>query len=321
MRRIAILAPQRAGVPTTIALELATAARDLAEEVEAFTFGSGSTEAARVLGEHGVARVLCIATDEDLLPAPGVAAAIAERLATSPVDALLLPSTYDGRDVAARLSARLDVPVLANAIGLAERDGDLLAEHAVFGGSELVSARIVGASPELLLVRPKSFEVGLPSGGVAEIIELACPDPGGTNRARVLSHHVESQEGPALDEARVVVSGGRGLGSKENYELIERLAELLGGAAGASRAVVDAGWAPYARQVGQTGKTVKPEVYLACGISGATQHLVGMKGARHIVAINRDADAPIFSIAELGVVGDLHQIVPKLITALEQEKG
>jgi electron transfer flavoprotein alpha subunit len=154
-------------------------------------------------------------------------------------------------------------------------------------------------------------------GGDAPTVEhLELPDVGAAE-ASITESHVEEREGPQLAEAAIVVSGGRGLGSPEAYELVERLGKQLKAATGATRAIVDAGWVPYAKQVGQTGKTVKPDVYVACGISGAMQHLVGMKDSKTIIAINKDADAPIFSIADLGVVGDVHKVLPRLIEALE----
>ena len=171
-----------------------------------------------------------------------------------------------------------------------------------------------------MLVRPKSFAAEESGGGAAAVEALAVPDPGATGAAKVIDRHVEEATGPKLDEAAVVVSGGRGLGEASKYEMIETLAKLLKGAPGASRAIVDAGWVPYSHQVGQTGKVVKPTVYIALGISGATQHMVGMKGSKNIIAINKDAEAPIFSISDLGIVGDVHKVVPKLIEAL-QAKG
>ena len=167
------------------------------------------------------------------------------------------------------------------------------------------------------MVRAKSLPAEPSGGAPASVMASPAPDTGATNAARIVARHVEERTGPKLDEAAVVVSGGRGLGEKDNYALIEELATLLKGAAGASRAIVDAGWVPYSHQVGQTGKTMKPTVYLACGISGATQHLVGMKNSKNIVAINKDADAPIFSVADLGIVGDVHKVLPKLIEALK----
>jgi electron transfer flavoprotein alpha subunit len=146
---------------------------------------------------------------------------------------------------------------------------------------------------------------------------VSIPDAGATGAAKVTAVHVEETSGPKLDEANVVVSGGRGLGESKNYELVEELAKLLHGAPGASRAIVDAGWVPYSYQVGQTGKVVKPSVYIAAGISGATQHMVGMKGSKNIIAINKDKEAPIFAVADLGIVGDVHKVLPKLIEALK----
>lgn len=167
------------------------------------------------------------------------------------------------------------------------------------------------------MVRAKSFPAEPSGGGPAAVESLPVGQLGSSNAARIVDRHVEERSGPKLDEAAVVVSGGRGLGDADQYPLIEELARLLKGAAGASRAIVDAGWVPYSHQVGQTGKTVKPTVYLACGISGATQHLVGMKNSKNIVAVNKDQDAPIFSVADLGIVGDVHKVLPALIEGLK----
>ena len=218
--------------------------------------------------------------------------------------------------MAGRLSAKLDRPVLTNVTGLVATDG-LSTQHPVFGGSQIVTARFTGPGPGIFVIRAKSFTAEPSGGGPAEVVAAPVPDPGASNAARIVARHAEERTGPKLDEAAVVVSGGRGLGAAENYALIEELAGLLHGAAGASRAIVDAGWVPYSHQVGQTGKTVKPTVYVACGISGATQHLVGMKNSKNIVAINKDQDAPIFSVADLGIVGDVHKVLPQLIEALK----
>jgi electron transfer flavoprotein alpha subunit len=229
----------------------------------------------------------------------------------------LIPATYDGRDVAGRLSVKLDRPVLTNVTGLVESDGGLSSQHPMFGGSHIVTARFTGAGPAIFVIRAKSFAAEPSGGAAAAVVAAPAPDSGASNGAKVIEQHVEERTGPKLDEAAVVVSGGRGLGDAANYALIEELAKLLHGAAGASRAIVDAGWVPYSHQVGQTGKTVKPTVYVACGISGATQHLVGMKGSKNIVAINKDREAPIFSVADLGIVGDVHKVLPALIEALK----
>jgi electron transfer flavoprotein alpha subunit len=231
-------------------------------------------------------------------------------------DAVLIPTSYDGRDVAGRLSARLDRPVLTNVIGLRD-EGGLVTEHPVFGGTLTVSATFTSSGPGIIVIRAKSFPAEPAGGASASVLSAAPGELGSTAGATIVTSHVEESTGPKLEDATVVVSGGRGLGDASAYAMIEELAKLLQGAAGASRAIVDAGWVPYSHQVGQTGKTVKPLVYVACGISGATQHMVGMKGSKNIVAINKDADAPIFQIADLGIVGDVHKVLPALIDALK----
>jgi electron transfer flavoprotein alpha subunit len=244
-----------------------------------------------------------------------VAAALAERARSHSPDLILLGQAYNDRDIAGRLGARLGVGVLSNASDVRLTGGGVETEHEILGGSQIATAS-ASQGPFIVLVRPKSFVAEAVGGDAPTVEELELPDVGAAE-ASITESHVEEREGPQLGEASIVVSGGRGLGSPEAYELVERLGKQLKAATGATRAIVDAGWVPYAKQVGQTGKTVKPDVYIACGISGAMQHLVGMKDSKTIIAINKDADAPIFSIADLGVVGDVHKVLPKLIEALE----
>jgi electron transfer flavoprotein alpha subunit len=266
------------------------------------------------LGDHGARRVLH-ADPGDRLPSAPLAAALAERAAVESPDLILFGQAYNDRDIAGRLAARLGVGVLSNASDVRLTGGGVETDHEILGGSQVATA---GASqgPYIVLVRPKSFTAEPVGGGAPEVEALDLPE-GGPGEARVIESQVEEREGPQLGEAAIVVAGGRGLGSPEAYALVEQLGKKLGAATGATRAIVDAGWVPYAKQVGQTGKTVKPDVYIACGISGAMQHLVGMKDSKTIIAINKDPDAPIFSIADLGVVGDVHKVLPKLIEALE----
>ena len=313
-----VLAEVADGAPITTSLELITEARSLAGTVEAVAWGEGTESIAATLGEYGVTTVHDVGDLAGALPGSPVAAAIAAAVqAGNGPDAILFPATYDGRDIAGRLSVKLDRPVLTNVVGLTAADGALVTQHAIFGGSHILSARFTGEGPQIFVVRAKSFPAEPSGGAPAAVVAAPAPDTGAANAARIVARHVEERTGPMLDEAAVVVSGGRGLGEKDQYALVEELATLLHGAAGASRAIVDAGWVPYSHQVGQTGKTVKPTVYLACGISGATQHLVGMKNSKNIVAINKDQDAPIFSVADLGIVGDVHKVLPQLIEALK----
>jgi electron transfer flavoprotein alpha subunit len=319
--KIWVIAEQKDGEPTIVALELLTAGRELGGDLAAITWGSGAGQGAAKLGEYGAAKVYVAGDLGDSLAGPRVAAAIHQLIESEGApDAILVGQTYDGRDVAGRLSARLDRPVLTNIVGLAVEDGSLQSEHAIFGGTKVLKARFTAEGPGIFLVRAKSFAAEPGGGAAPEVVALELPAAGATDGAKVQSRHEEERSGPQLDEAGVVVSGGRGIGSADNYALIEELAQLLNGAAGASRAIVDAGWVPYSHQVGQTGKTVKPTVYIACGISGATQHMVGMKSAKNIIAINKDESAPIFSIADLGVVGDVMKVLPKLIEAIKARR-
>ncbi|HMK63975.1 MAG TPA: electron transfer flavoprotein subunit alpha/FixB family protein [Acidimicrobiales bacterium] len=317
--KVLVVAEIAGGNPITPSLELLTKARSMDCAVEAVSWGTEVAKAAGELGNFGATVVHDVGDIGDALPGVPVAAAIAGMVrAGNGPDVVLLPATYDGRDVAGRLSAMLDLPVITNVVGLVVDGDDVRSEHAIFGGTKVAKAHFTGDRPWIFVVRAKSFAAEPSGRGTPEVVAASVPgDLGATNAAKVLARHVEEQSGPKLDEADVVVSGGRGLGGAENYAMVEELAKLLKGAAGASRAIVDAGWVPYSHQVGQTGKTVKPTLYIALGISGATQHLVGMKGAKNIVAINKDQDAPIFSIADLGVVGDVHKVVPKLIEALK----
>jgi len=303
----------------TITLEMLAKAREVAGTVEVFCGGDGAACAAE-LGDHGVTAVYATGDLDGRMKGVSVASAVAAAISDGSVaapDAFLLGTTYDGRDVAARLSVKLDVGVLSNVVDL-RLDGDrLVGVEPVFGGTLNVTSRFTGGGPDIWLVRPKSFEPAAVGGSLAEVVDLPVPDLGTTGGAVVRDRFTEESEGPKLDEAAIVVSGGRGLGAAEAYSMIEGLAKQLGAAPGASRAIVDAGWVPYSYQVGQTGKVVKPTVYIACGISGATQHLVGMKGSKNIIAINKDSEAPIFAVADLGIVGDVHKVLPKLTEALE----
>ncbi len=313
MSGIWVFVEETNGAPSTVGLELLTKARELCE-VTAIYLGAGSEEAIATLGSHGATSVLH-ADAGDRLPAAPVAAALADRVAVDSPDLILLGQAYTDRDVAGRLAARLGVGVLSNAADVRITDGGVETDHEIFGGAQIATAAMSGR-PHIVLVRPKSFQAE-PSGGAAPLVSVLDLPDAGAAEATVSGSHVEEREGPQLSEAAVVVSGGRGLGSPDAYELVEKLAKPLGAATGATRAIVDAGWVPYAKQVGQTGKTVKPDVYIACGISGAMQHLVGMKDSGTIIAINKDPDAPIFSIADLGIVGDVHKVLPQVIEALE----
>ena len=306
------------GVVDGTALELLTRARSLGGDVAAVVLGPGASQAAATLGRYGASTVYLsdAAVFEDFVAQP--AAEVLYRLVTehSP-DLLMFATNYDSRDIAGRLSARTGATLMSNATGIGALDR---AQTAISGGSLIVEVALRGPF-RIVLVRPKSFaaEAG---GGVADVVRVEDDIPSELQQAKRVERHEQETEGPKLEDAGVVVAGGRGLQEPENFKLLDELASLLDDCAvGATRAVVDAGWVPYAYQIGQTGKTVKPGVYIAAGISGATQHLVGMKGAKRIVAINKDEDAPIFEIADLGVVGDAPKVLEQLIQEVKGRGG
>jgi electron transfer flavoprotein alpha subunit len=312
MASVWVFIQEDGGAPSALGLELLTKARSMGD-VTVVYLGAGGDDAFATLGKYGATKVLH-ADAGDSLPSAPVAAALAGKVEADKPDLILLGQAYTDRDVAGRLAARLGVGILSNTSEVRLVDDGVETEHEIFGGAQIAVATAAG-SPSIVLVRPKSFPAEPGEGGAPDVEVLDLPDAGASS-AKVVESHEEEREGPQLGDAPIVISGGRGLGSAEAYDLIEQLGKKLGAATGATRAIVDSGWVPYAKQVGQTGKTVKPDIYIAAGISGAMQHLVGMKDSKTIIAINKDPDAPIFSVADLGIVGDVHKVLPKLIEAL-----
>ncbi|HKW58248.1 MAG TPA: electron transfer flavoprotein subunit alpha/FixB family protein [Candidatus Dormibacteraeota bacterium] len=319
MAAILVYAELSEGKLASTALELMTRARELGD-VYAIALGTGAKNAAGTLGKHGAKAVHvnedAVFDDYIAEPATDALAALYEK---EKPDLILFGFTPDSREVAGRLAARLGAGLISNASDIAAQDGGFVARVPYFGGAKLASMKANG-KPAIVLVRPKSFEAS-ESGGTAEVKQLDITIAAASRRAHIAERVAEASEKVKLEDARVVVSGGRGLGGPQNFPMLEDLANALGGAVGASRAVVDAGWVPYSMQVGQTGKSVRPGVYIAVGISGAMQHTVGMKTSKVIIAINKDAEAPIMKMADLGVVGDALKIVPALTAAVKAKKN
>ena len=295
-------------------------AAQLGDDVAAVIAGSGVEPLASEAGKFGAAMVY-VADDERLdapLPQPRVDV-LARLVQERGIENVLFAQSILTADVAAALAARLDAGLNWQLVDLVAQDGGLVGKQSALGDSVLVD---VGwrSTPRLALFRAGAFDP-TEQGGTANVEKLDVELEEHSLAAEMLEQAHEESSGPSIEDADVIVAGGRGLGGPEGFGLMEELAKALGGAVGATRAVVDAGWYPYASQVGQTGKTVAPTLYVACGISGAIQHKVGMQSSRVIVAINKDANAPIFEFADLGVVGDLHQIVPKLTELVRARKS
>ncbi|HYZ92271.1 MAG TPA: electron transfer flavoprotein subunit alpha/FixB family protein [Actinomycetota bacterium] len=306
------------GKVATSALENLAKARELGD-AEAVVLGPGAAQAATTLGEHGAKKVYL---SEDQVFADYVAQPAAYALwklaEQHKPDLLVFGMDYDSRDIAARVGASMGSTVMGNVTDILSTDK---AQTQIFGGTKIVDIALGGPSPKIVITRPKSFE---PSavGGSAETEQVSVEIPDNEKKAKRVERHEEEAAGVKLEDAKVVISGGRGLLEPGNFELLEKISKSIpNSAVGATRAVVDAGWVPYAMQVGQTGKTVKPDVYIAAGISGASQHQVGMKESKRIIAINKDPEAPIFQISDLGIVGDTMKVLPALIEELQKRKG
>ena len=304
----------------TTTLEMLAKAADVGK-AEAVLLGPAPEEAVQTLAKHGASKIYRCADpiyrDYLTLPAAETLAGLADM--NKPA-VILFASSYTGRDLVANLSARLDCGAISDVGDFLLKDGSVEATIPALGGSYQNTSSLSGYGTKLLLVRPKSFEPKM-NGQVLSIEEVPVASADGLRRIRMKDRVTVKREGPQLEGAKTIVSGGRGLKGEENFAILKDLAELLGGAVGATRAAVDAGWVPYAMQVGQTGKTVKPDLYIACGISGAVQHLSGMKTSKTIISINKDADAPIFQYSDFGVVGDVFKVIPQLVEELKKRRG
>ena len=302
------------------ALGLLAKAASLGGEVAGVVVGHGVRDVASVAGAYG-ASVVYVVDDEALaapLPQPRVDA-LETVVAAADADDVLFAASVLAADVAAGLAVRLDAGLNWDLTDLAREDGELVAKRPALGDTVLVD---VGwkSSKRIALVRSGAFEA-VETGGTAELRDVPVTIQDFSAAARMVEQAHEQASGPSIEDADVIVAGGRGLGAPEGFKLAEELAAALGGAVAATRAVVDAGWYPYATQVGQTGKSVTPKLYIALGISGAIQHKVGMQNSGTIVAINKDPNAPIFDFADFGIVGDLNQIAPKLAELVRARKG
>ncbi|MCQ4083352.1 electron transfer flavoprotein subunit alpha/FixB family protein [Streptomyces sp. RB6PN25] len=301
-------------------LELLTLARRIGEPV-AVHLGAGADTAAPVLAEHGATRVLAADASEfaDYLVVPKVDALEQAVTSVNPV-AVLVPSSAEGKEIAARLAVRIGSGIITDAIDLEAGTEGPVATQSVFAAAFTTKSHITKGTP-VITVKPNSATPeAAPAAGTVEQFAVTFSE-GATGTKVVARTPRESTGRPELTEAAMVVSGGRGVGAAENFNIIEALADSLGAAVGASRAAVDAGWYPHSNQVGQTGKQVSPQLYIASGISGAIQHRAGMQTSKTIVAINKDAEAPIFDLVDYGVVGDLFEVVPQLTEEIKVRKG
>jgi electron transfer flavoprotein alpha subunit len=319
MAEILVLVDHADGAVKKVTLELLTKARELGTPAAVF-IGDGFDSAKDKLAEYGAAKVY-VAADPELqgyVVAPK-AELLAKLVADAQPAAVLVPATAEGKEIAARLAIKTDSGILTDAVDL-KLDGDaFVAEQSIFGGSSIVHSSVTAGTP-IIALRPNSTPP-VPESAAAERVDVSVELTDSAKLAKVVDRVVVPKgDRPELTEAAIVVSGGRGVGSAESFAVIESLADQLGAAVGASRAAVDSGWYPHQSQVGQTGKTVSPQLYIAAGISGAIQHRAGMQTSKTIVAVNKDPEAPIFELVDYGVVGDLFKVVPQLTEEIAKRK-
>ena len=317
MAEILVLIDHVEGAPKKVSYELLTLAKTLGEP-SAIVLGKGAAAAADKVKAYGAEKVYVGESDDfdGFLVAPK-AAAVAKLVTEKSPAAVLIPSNAEGKEVAARVAVKTGGGLLTDSVGVTP---ELVAEQPIFGGSVVVKSKVQTGTPIITVRANSTAPVEAAGAGAVEQISVDLTD---ADKATTVKERVVEAKGgrPDLGEASIVVSGGRGVGSPENFSIIEALADSLGAAVGASRAATDAGWYPHQNQVGQTGRTVSPQLYIAAGISGAIQHRAGMQTSKTIVAINKDPEAPIFEIADYGIVGDLFNVTPQLTEAVKARKG
>jgi electron transfer flavoprotein alpha subunit len=319
MAEVLVLVESADGKVKKPTLEMLTAAREIGEPSAVVTGAPGTAEPlTNQLAEYGAAKIYVAESDDiasySVAPKAEALAAVMEQ--ASPA-AVLVPSSPEGKEIAARLAVKAGSGLLYDAVAVGS---DATATQSIFGAAVTVQSKVSKGTP-IITVRPNSYAPE-PASGAGEVVPVSVTVSDAAKAAKIVDSVVEKKSSrPQLSDASVVVSGGRGVGKAENFEIIEKLADALGAAVGASRAVVDAGWVPHSMQVGQTGVTVSPQLYVAVGISGAIQHRAGMQTSKTIVAINKDPEAPIFELADFGVVGDLFQVAPQLTEEITKRKG
>jgi electron transfer flavoprotein alpha subunit len=327
MSELLVLIDHSGGQPRKISLQLLAAARSVASElgaeVSAVWLGAGAADAAATLGAHGATRVHHWDSEDakGFVTVPQVDA-LAQLVASVAPAAVIFASSNHVKDVAARLAVRTGGGVITDATGLGVDGSTVVATKEVFGGDVITTSRVAEGSLPIIGIAANAFAAEVTGGAAATVAPFDVTLSDAAKAAPVTDVVMQaSADRPDIAEAAIVVSGGRGLGDASGFELLERLADLLGAGVGASRAATDAGWYPHRYQIGQTGRTISPSLYLGTGISGAIQHRAGMQTSQYVVAVNKDPEAPIFQIADFGIVGDLHQVVPKLIEAIEARKA